>query len=136
MLITNGYLFVYGTLLAKDNQYAAYLRQHCKLAGAGKFKGRLYDIGEYPGAVIDLNGDQYVYGSIYLMDRAEEVLKVIDAYEGLGINDPQPYEYIRDLVDIEIDNRIVACCVYIYNWPVSGKELISGGDYLRYTKYQ
>jgi gamma-glutamylcyclotransferase (GGCT)/AIG2-like uncharacterized protein YtfP len=134
MTTINRYLFVYGTLLANGNRYAAYLQLHCKLIGEGKFKGRLYDIGEYPGAVNDIENDQFVYGSIYLMDDAIKVLSVIDEYEGIGANDPEPHEYARRLTNIETENGIVTCWVYIYKWPVEGKFQIMNGNYLQYLK--
>ena len=65
---TNPHLFVYGTLLQKSNQYGAYLQKHCTFLQQGKFNGRLYDAGEYPGAVISANTGEFVFGSIYLMD--------------------------------------------------------------------
>ncbi|MCS3735845.1 gamma-glutamylcyclotransferase family protein [Mucilaginibacter dorajii] len=130
MEITSSYLFVYGTLLINGNQYAVYLQKHCKLVGEGKIKGRLYDIGQYPGAIIDANAQQYIHGSIYLMDNVENVLEIIDEYEGLGSDEPQPYEYTRRVVYIETNNGIVACWVYLYNWDVHHFPEVSGGKYL------
>ncbi|WP_184541808.1 gamma-glutamylcyclotransferase family protein [Mucilaginibacter sp. FT3.2] len=132
MITTNPYLFVYGTLLTAGNPYANYLQKHCKLVGAGKFKGSLYNIGEYPGAIGDITGKQYVYGCIYLMDDAERVLTLIDGYEGIGVNEPQPHEYLRRLVGIETDSGVFTCWVYLYNWPVRKESKIAGGSYLEY----
>jgi len=134
MITINRYLFVYGTLLAKSNPYAAYLQQCCKLIGEGKFRGRLYDIGQYPGAIDDIADDQFVYGSIYLMDDAVKILSAIDEYEGIGPNEPEPHEYNRALTDIETENGVAACWVYLYNWPVGGKFQIAGGNYSQYLK--
>ncbi|WP_439697678.1 gamma-glutamylcyclotransferase [Mucilaginibacter sp. AW1-7] len=134
MTAINRYLFVYGTLLAQGNPYAAYLQQHCRLVGEGKFRGRLYDIGEYPAAINDINSNLFVYGSIYLMDDAVEILSVIDEYEGIGPSEPEPHEYTRSLTNIETENGIVACWVYIYKWPLEGKFQITKGDYLQYFK--
>jgi gamma-glutamylcyclotransferase (GGCT)/AIG2-like uncharacterized protein YtfP len=130
------HIFVYGTLLISSNQFAGYLQQQCTLVDRGKFKGKLYDIGEYPGVVINNNGDQYVYGSIYLMHNPEQVLAVIDEYEGISIHDPHPQEYARNLIDIEGENGIVTCWVYIYNWPIVGKDQIWSGNYLQYAKWE
>ncbi len=133
MKVTCSYIFVYGTLLINGNDYAAYLQKHCKLIGEGKIKGRLYDIGEYPGAVIDINANQYIYGNIYLMDDAESILGFIDEYEGLGPDEPQPHEYLRSMVGIETDNGSIRCWMYIYNWPLNDFVEVPGGKYLAYT---
>lgn len=132
MSTTNPYLFVYGTLLTTGNPYAHYLQKHCSLVGAAKLKGILYDIGEYPGAVINLTGDQYIYGSTYLMNDAAQVLKVIDEYEGIGPNETLPHEYERVLVEVEGDIGVFTCWVYIYNWSISEKRQIPGGNYSQY----
>jgi gamma-glutamylcyclotransferase (GGCT)/AIG2-like uncharacterized protein YtfP len=134
MTIINSYIFVYGTLLMQDNQYAKYLNQHCRFIGDGKISGLLYDVGEYPAAIIATTPNQYIYGSIYLMDDAESVLPVIDEYEGLSDNNPQPWEYARSLVDIETADGLLKCWMYIYNWSVDGMATITGGDYQAYLQ--
>ena len=122
-------LFVYGTLLNDSNSYGAYLQQHCTLLQAGKFRGRLYDIGEYPGAISDVSSDQYVHGSIYRMDEPEKILKIIDDYEGFGNDQEQPNLFLRILIPIETMDAQVECWVYVYNLPVDGLLLITSGRY-------
>ena len=48
----NAFLFVYGSLLDEDNEIAIYLKNNSTFYSAGKVKGKLYDIGEYPGGYI------------------------------------------------------------------------------------
>ncbi|MCD8740142.1 gamma-glutamylcyclotransferase [Mucilaginibacter roseus] len=124
-------LFVYGTLLIKHNEFAAYLQKHCTFISKGRIAGTLYDIGEYPGAVIDNSGG-YVYGSVYSIDKPDEILPVLDDYEGLSPNDPQPQEYLRLLSPIETDEALLSCWMYVYNWPVDRLKIIDGGNYLTY----
>ena len=123
------HLFVYGTLLDNSNRYGAYLQQHCTLVQQGKFRGRLYDIAEYPGAVSDASSDQYVHGSIYLMDDPEKILKIIDDYEGFGDDQEQPNLFLRILSPIETMDAQVVCWLYVYNLPVDGFLLIKSGKY-------
>jgi gamma-glutamylcyclotransferase (GGCT)/AIG2-like uncharacterized protein YtfP len=123
------YLFVYGTLLDTDNEFAAFLRKHCSFVKRGKFKGILYDIGEYPGAVFNNKIDGYVHGSIYLMSNATQVLEKLDDYEGFGDDQEQPNLFIRQLVEIETNSRAIDCWVYLYNREVGGLPIISKGDY-------
>jgi gamma-glutamylcyclotransferase (GGCT)/AIG2-like uncharacterized protein YtfP len=125
----NPHLFVYGTLLDNNNSYGAYLQQHCTLLQQGKFKGRLYDMGQYPGAIIDVGSDQYVHGSIYLMDELGKVLEFIDDYEGFGDDQDQPNLFLRVLTSIETTDGPVDCWVYVYNLPVDGLLWIESGKY-------
>ena len=127
----NPHLFVYGTLLSSANSYGAYLQQHCSLLQQGEFKGHLYDMGDYPGAVIDANTDQYVYGSIYLMDEPGKILEFIDDYEGFGNDQDQPNLFLRVLTMIETVDGPVECWVYVYNLPVDGLLRIRSGRYVK-----
>jgi len=125
MDVTCLYLFVYGTLLDADNEFAIFMRKHCNFVKKGKFKGRLYDMGEYPGAIADDNAESYVYGSIYLMDNAPEVFDKLDDYEGFGPEQEQPNLFIRQLMNIETDTKPVLCWVYFYNREVDGLSCLN-----------
>jgi gamma-glutamylcyclotransferase (GGCT)/AIG2-like uncharacterized protein YtfP len=129
-MITNRYLLVYGTLLQPGNTFAAYLKKHCSFYGEGRFKGLLYDMGQYPGAIFLPAGDNFVYGHIFLMDNAGAVLKVLDDYEGFGTEQPQPNEFIRDIIEIETGAELVKCWVYLYNLPVENFPQIKMGKYI------
>ncbi|MEO7214384.1 gamma-glutamylcyclotransferase family protein [Mucilaginibacter sp.] len=126
------YLFVYGTLLQNGNQFARYLNQHCDFIITGKIAGILYDIGEYPGLVIDHNAD-YVFGSIYQIRNAE-VLKEIDIYEGVGADEEHPNLYLRINHSFETAEGPIDAWVYIYNLPVKGFPRITSGDYKEYLR--
>jgi gamma-glutamylcyclotransferase (GGCT)/AIG2-like uncharacterized protein YtfP len=127
----NELLFVYGTLLNSDNEFAAYLSSNSTLFSTGRFKGKLYDIGDFPGAIAD-NTDQYVMGSICKLNHPEQVLKTLDVYEGYGPGQPQPYLFTRELLPIETPNGTVNCWIYLYNLSVEGRVLISSGNYPDY----
>ena len=125
-------IFVYGTLLDDKNEFAVYLNRHCSFYADGKFKGLLYDIGEYPGAILKADGNNFVFGSVFKMNDSETVLKILDDYEGFGKDQPRPNEFIRELVAIKTDEKEMDCWVYLYNLPVEGLQPITSGDYLRY----
>src|ERR1700739_3856566 len=101
----NDKLFVYGTLLDEDNKFAVYLRDHSRFYANGKVKGKLYHLGEYPGAI--LGGNDYIQGAILQMDSAAETIPVIDIYEGFGEAQPQPNEFIRTLAPLETSSGTV-----------------------------
>jgi gamma-glutamylcyclotransferase (GGCT)/AIG2-like uncharacterized protein YtfP len=128
------YLFVYGTLQDEQNEFAIYLKQNCSFYGKGRFKGKLYDLGEYPGAILDEKGDNYVYGSILNVKNISEVLIRLDEYEGFGEEEDRPNLFIREIVSIETNNGKVVCLVYLYNLSVDGFKTIDSGDYAVYKK--
>jgi len=132
MEATKQFLFVYGTLLQPGNEFADYLNKHCKFINRGKVNGRLYDIGEYPGAVVDSADERFIHGGIFMMDEPEAILKVIDDYEGIGELYDHPQEYTRELVDILTVNGAENCWMYLYNLPVSKYRQIIGGNYMQY----
>lgn len=124
------YLFVYGSLLDKQNEFGAYLNANCTFYAEGRFRGKLYDIGEYPGAILaDVNN--YVHGKIYRVNDAKQVFKQLDYYEGFGPEEAQPNLFTRELLTIEVVNETVECWMYLYNLPVDGLRLIESGIYCR-----
>jgi gamma-glutamylcyclotransferase (GGCT)/AIG2-like uncharacterized protein YtfP len=129
----NDHLFVYGTLLTADNEFARYLNNNSTLIGNGSFTGKLYDIGEYPGAVI-ANEDGYpISGNICKLNN-EQALAVLDDYEGYGADQDQPNLFIRQLLPIETTDGPLNCWVYLYNLSVDGLREIKSGDYKTYFK--
>ncbi len=130
------YLFVYGTLLDERNPYGAYLKEHCSFYQKGKFRGKLYDLGEYPGAIADPKSDSYIVGSIFLMNDAAAILKNLDNYEGFGVDYPQPNEFVRAFIAVETEEQPIDCWVYLYNSPTKGFLQIASGDYMEYIGYR
>ena len=127
-------LFIYGSLLQTDNEFGRYLKQNSKLYKQGNFKGKLFDVGEYPGAITYPNSDYCVHGMIVQIDTPIQTLKHIDDYEGFGDDQLQPNLFTRELLDIETDNEIVECWVYLYNHPITNLPQIISGDYLAYKR--
>jgi gamma-glutamylcyclotransferase (GGCT)/AIG2-like uncharacterized protein YtfP len=127
-------LFVYGTLLQPGNPLAESLKRTCTYLSPGKIKGLLYDIGEYPGVIINNHAAAYVHGSIYQLNHPPENLKVFDNYEGFGPGQEQPNLYIRTLASIETGQGFIDAWIYLYNLPVDGLSLIQSGNYAEYIK--
>jgi len=108
----NNLLFVYGTLLDNNNEFAVFLKNNSRFYSPGKLKGKLYDIGEYPGAAFCGDDENYIYGSILELINIEKVLPVIDDYEGYGDAQVQPNEFIRALASVETQAGSVICWLY------------------------
>ena len=130
----NDLLFVYGSLLSADNEFANYLSNNAIFYGHGNFKGRLYDIGEYPGAILSGNDPYDISGSIYKLNDPMQALKILDDYEGFGDGQEQPDLFIRQLLSVETITGTISCWVYLYNLSVDDFIEIRSGDYLDYKK--
>src|ERR1700744_4115475 len=127
------YLFIYGTLLLADNEFAKYLRQNSTVIGVGKLNGYLYDTSNYPAAIADTAAESFIHGSIVKLNN-DNVLEYLDPYEGYGEGQPQPYLFIREIGDIETENGSLECWTYLNNYPTNNLKLIPSGDYLAYLK--
>lgn len=130
----NDLLFVYGTLLVEDNKFGTYLRNNANFYNTGTIKGKLYDVGTYPGLIISNDQDYPIKGTIYQLNNAEEILKYLDPYEGFGDDQEQPNLFIRELLPIETSDGAINCWVYLYNLAIDGLHLITPGDYMAYLK--
>lgn len=126
----NDLLFVYGTLLDDDNKYGVYLRGNSKFYSQATVKGKLYDIGEYPGAVLS-GGGGLIYGVILQMDDPETALLLLDIYEGFGASQPQPNEFVRVQSEAQTPSGPVNCWIYLYNLSVYCLILIESGRYIK-----
>jgi gamma-glutamylcyclotransferase (GGCT)/AIG2-like uncharacterized protein YtfP len=129
----NEFLFVYGSLLDADNEFGLYLNNNSTLITTGAFRGRLFDIGEYPGAIIDNENGYSIYGSICKLN-SREAITVLDDYEGYGEDQEQPNLFIRELLMVETSEGIVNCWVYLFNLSVDCLIEITTGDYKTYLK--
>jgi len=125
----SAFLFVYGTLLDESNPYGAYLKENSSFLAEGKFKGELYDIGNYPGAILNPNASGFVHGSIFALDDPGTVLSELDEYEGFGDAFFQPNEFIRALITVETSTGEINCWVYFYNHSVTSSQRIQSGKY-------
>jgi gamma-glutamylcyclotransferase (GGCT)/AIG2-like uncharacterized protein YtfP len=124
------FLFVYGTLRPghAPASVAAYV-DRCACLGAGCTPGRLYDLRNYPGAVIDPACEQLIHGQlIEIPDDA--TLRRLDAYEGYDPRDPAHSLFVRTTCDVTTeDGRSVRAWVYVYNRDVAGARPVPGGRY-------
>ena len=122
-------LFVYGSLLDSTNEFGSYLQSNSVFIGKGKLRGRLYNLGSYPGAIADPTSGSFISGSLVRIKKPSKTLKVIDDYEGFGDKQEQPNLFIRSVQTIETENGPLRCWVYLYNLPVEGYEQIISGVY-------
>ncbi|MEL6942840.1 MAG: gamma-glutamylcyclotransferase family protein, partial [Bacteroidota bacterium] len=98
------------------------LRANSQFIAKGKMNGKLYDLGSYPAAVFEPNGEEEVLGNIFELKDEKYTLAVLDEYEGT--------EYTREQVLIQSEKGEYQCWVYLYQLPTAGLNLIASGNYL------
>ena len=133
-------LFAYGTLMLTTGipHVDAALRDAGTSLGPGWIHGRLFDLGDYPGAVaagpaIAGEADSpRIRGRLLLLKDPEAFYAIIDRYEGFEAGNPAASEFIRGrtLAYLPGSDQGILCQVYWYNLPIQGIREIASGDYL------
>ena len=117
-------LFVYGTL--RQGFRAESLMRHAggRYLGKACVRGRLFNVGEFPGAVKAPGAPRRVLGELYCLPGAVRALKFLDRYEGS--------RYKREVTEVELQSgrRVRAWIYWLKRVPVS-RPKIEGGDYTR-----
>jgi gamma-glutamylcyclotransferase (GGCT)/AIG2-like uncharacterized protein YtfP len=117
-------LFVYGTLrAASGHPMHTRLRAKADFIGAGTFRGRLYDLGAFPGAVASRSNSERVRGEIYrLRDRAR-AFHMLDAYEDKAFR--RTKAIIR-----RANGAAFRCWLYLYYLSPKRFPIIASGDFI------
>jgi len=125
------YLFVYGTLLpeyAPDEISEAV--DQMQVIGQGQIRGRLYDLGDYPGAILDRSSDAMISGWIFELPDDEDIISSLDQYEGFYPDEIPRSLFIRTRTQaLLLNGRELECWVYVYNGIPHPSSLISSGQY-------
>jgi len=121
------YLFVYGTLIKGESNHKTL--GNSKLIGDAFTKGTLFDIGNYPALIPD--GDNDIKGEIYEVDS--DTLIQCDLLEGYDVDNPNSL-YIRKIIDVKINNKMIRSYIYYSNFDLSNYSEITSGDYVKNRK--
>ena len=119
------YLFVYG-LLRSDvgGPMQPALARAARLVGWATWRGRLYRVAAFPGAVPSDDEGEQVVGELYQLGAgAAALLAELDAYEEV------PDDYVRVRSKVECEGREFAAWVYVWSRPTDGLERIESGDF-------
>ena len=128
------YLFLYGTLIQRDapNKEIARIVRRLHRVGAASVRGRLYDFGDFPGAVVDPSSNSFVRGELVELPDDENILQALDKYEEFDSANPRKSLFIRSKVDIKMANgRMIQGWIYVYNKNPGDAPLIRGGNYAK-----
>jgi gamma-glutamylcyclotransferase (GGCT)/AIG2-like uncharacterized protein YtfP len=127
-------VFFYGTLMTAFKR-AGRSRIDAKLTPVGRatIGAALFDLGIYPAAIPSADGR--VHGEVHRMVDADDVLAVLDEFEGFRPGEPDSSLYRRAETAVTFDDGSVAqAWVYFYNAPLGGAQRIESGDYLEHLK--
>ena len=123
------YLFAYGTLAAENAppKIAGTVKK-LKCIGEGFIFGRLYNLGEYPAAVLGTSPRSKIFGKIYELPDDPRLLDRLDAYEEFDSEHPGKSLFVRRQASINRSNKQkVKGWVYDYNGDVSSLPRIRNG---------
>jgi gamma-glutamylcyclotransferase (GGCT)/AIG2-like uncharacterized protein YtfP len=127
-------VFFYGTLMTPFNRTGRLrIDRHLVYKGRGTITAALFDLGIYPAAVPDPDGQ--VWGEVYEMTHPVVVLRALDELEGHRPSEPEASLYTRRLTPVTMeDGSVVYASAYFYNAPLGRAERIASGDYLEYLR--
>jgi gamma-glutamylcyclotransferase (GGCT)/AIG2-like uncharacterized protein YtfP len=131
-------IFVYGTL-RKDFEHEMYhvLARTAKFVGDAVTYGELYELGEYPGLLLNGETSDEVLGELYELNSGdvETTLRLLDSYEECGPDDPQPHEYLRQLINVKLRGHATEkAWAYVLRNRPKDKERIVSGNYLTWRR--
>jgi gamma-glutamylcyclotransferase (GGCT)/AIG2-like uncharacterized protein YtfP len=132
------HIFVYGTLRkALEQEMAGVLVREAHFVGEASVRGVLFDLGTYPGLVVNEQATGLVKGEIYALraPSADGTLAALDEYEGCAPSDVEPHEYRRVLVQATLaDGPVLSAWAYVLNRSIAGLTPIPSGDYVAWHR--
>ena len=123
------FLFVYGTLRQGCAPHEiAHAAEKLKLVGEASVSGALYELGDYPGAVLSDDPDRKIHGLLFELPQDETVLRALDDYEEFSPELPHASQFVRVLCEAHLpDGNVVPCWIYRYARPVASERRIEDG---------
>ena len=118
-------VFVYGTLRRGGARAMSIRFPNAKFIANAKVSGNLYDLGAYPGLLLN-ESNSLVVGEVYEVD--DETLNKLDDMEASS-------HYWRKQVKISLGTHSKKCWIYAPNPEAfSRRTLIASGDWIEYAK--
>ena len=117
-------VFVYGTLKV-GGRFSKRFDASRTNAKVGKIKGELYDLGSFPGVL--LQGDSEVIGEVHTYKDAEEIEKAFDRIEGFrGTGEPHNLYEKRVVTAFTADGE-ESCIMYEFARHIEKDRKIKEG---------
>ena len=103
-----------------DHPMARLLSANADFLGDATCRGRLYLVKHYPGLVLSDDPADIVFGELYRLRERDAMLREFDMYEACGEGFAQPTEYLRQMLQVALDDGAASeAWTYVYNWPVT-----------------
>ena len=128
------HIFFYGTLMRTfPLRVRAGIDDWLEYVGSGRVAGVLFDLGSYPGLVVD--SDSEVCGEVYRILDPFKLFDRVDTIEDYRATAPSEGEYVRQRMSAILDDgRATIVWGYVYNQRVPSFRRIECGDYRHYVK--
>ena len=127
------HLFVYGSLMPTltsgfGRTERARLSEESSVVGTAFVAGRLYDLGDYPGLVIDAQADTLVHGVLLRLVSADQTFHWLDAFEDIAPGRAQTENiYVRVLRHVTSGGQNFVAWIYeLQRVPAAASEIRSG----------
>ncbi len=144
------YLLVYGSLWQGTEKHLEFkMDSNLSLVTNTTIKGCLYDLGEYPGLVIeadlsDKDKEKAIDVPVQLFKVNKEInpkdpLKIlteIDRYEECNLQNPSVSEYRRTTLPVTLGTGTIKvdAWIYLYNKSSEGKPKVENNNWPQYLK--
>jgi gamma-glutamylcyclotransferase (GGCT)/AIG2-like uncharacterized protein YtfP len=118
-------VFVYGTLRGSGARAMSLRFPDSRFIADAKVNGSLYDLGAYPGLLLN-ESNSLVVGEVYEVD--DEILNRLDDVEASS-------DYERKQVEVSLGTHSRTCWIYEPNpESCSHRTTIASGDWIEYAK--
>jgi gamma-glutamylcyclotransferase (GGCT)/AIG2-like uncharacterized protein YtfP len=125
-------LLVYGTLMSghRENRILSAL-SGARYVARGWVRGHLFDLGTYPGAVLDAKASSRIEGELWEADYRPGMFHRLDEYEGFFPAHPEQSLFIRTKARVHLDHETTLAWVYVLNEPSGAAPIIAMGKWDR-----
>lgn len=123
-------VFVYGTLRRGFPLHTQLPGDAVEYVGDGRIQGRLFDLGEYPGATASGSPRDEVRGEVYRLRDPERQIQALDEIEEFDSQRPDESLFLRRLTDVRLDRGgVVKAWAYFLSREPENAPVIADGDY-------
>jgi gamma-glutamylcyclotransferase (GGCT)/AIG2-like uncharacterized protein YtfP len=129
-------MFVYGTLMSTaGGAYGQAARSRLKREAperqAAVIRGRLFELGRYPGLIDSAEARDDVHGQLLELTDPAATMTWLDEYEAISTDPEADNEYARVVRSVRLsDGTAVTAWVYLYQKPVTGLIRVASGRWL------